>query len=219
MRFAWGWVAVAAYATLLILVTADALHTRPSVVRRDAATSTAEQFVEAWERSRMGTYVASGTFERTSSVTGARVASKDVVAQLPPRRLHRQLGGVDGRDDDRSVFCPVPSAGEIGPSVCRLGEPGGPTFRESVMTEIAALRAMVTSPGALYTVAETSAGCFSLKQIRVEPRAPFGIRARFCFDPLTGARSASRVEYGEGIVEVIVVTSIRAEVQEADLLP
>lgn len=219
MGFAMGWAAVAAYAVLLIVATTDALQARASVERRAAPPSAAERFVEVWERSRLGTYVASGTFERSSSITGARVASQDIVAQLPPRRLHRQLGGVDGRNDDRPIFCPAPAVGVTGPSGCRLGEPGGPTFSESVATEVASLRAMVTGPASLYTVAEISAGCFALKQIRVETRAPFGIRARFCFDPLTGARSASRVEYGRGIVEVVAVTSIRADVQEADLQP
>jgi hypothetical protein len=54
---------------------------------------------------------------------------------------------------------------------------------------------------------------------RVEPRAPFGQEARFCFDEATGAPSNSRVVYEGGIVEVVAVTDIRTDVADADLQP
>src|SRR3546814_14037464 len=98
-RWALGWVVVAAYAALLV---ATALTTPAD--RRPATGSgsdTAESaLIEAWARSRTGTFVTTGTFERRSDVTGASLGSEDVLAQRPPRRLHSQMGGVEGRADE-----------------------------------------------------------------------------------------------------------------------
>jgi len=214
-----GWVVVVAYAALLVVAAVDGAQDQHQVARPPAGSTAADRFVTGWERSRAATFVATGTFERRSEVTGARVASEDVVAQRPPRRVHRQLGGVEGRDDDRLLVCPAPLDGGDQPGTCRLGDPGGPTYAESVDAEVQALGPMVAGRTPLYTVREVTAGCFALKQIRVEPRAPFGIRARFCFDGATGAPSARRVEYEGGIVEELDVTDIRADVLDADLVP
>lgn len=180
----------------------------------------AARFVAAWQRSREATFVASGTFERHSEVTGASITSEDVLAQQPPRRLHRQMGGVEGRDDDRQLVCPAPPAGQEGQrEPCRLGPPGGATYAESVVREVEALRSLVERGDALYVVTEPEAGCFHLELRRIDPRAPFGVEASFCFDRATGAPVSSMVRYEGGIVERLVVTSIRTDVIEADLTP
>lgn len=214
-----GWVAVIAYAVLLVVAGVDGAHQQGRVERHAASTRAADRFVAAWERSRTATFLTVGTFERSSPITGARIASQDIVAQRPPRRLHRQLGGVEGRDDDRLVVCPAAPQGTDGSAPCHLGEAAGTTYAESVMVEVDALGTMVSGSDPLYAVDEVEAGCFTLKQTRVEPRAPFGIRARFCFDEGTGAPSATRVEYDGGIVEVFAAREIRAHVGDADLQP
>lgn len=218
-----GWAVVLAYAALLggVAVVAtgddsDRSRLGPPFVDEDVV----EQFVAAWERSRLATFVASGTYERRSVVSGASIASEDVVAQRPPRRLHRQLGGVDGRDDDRLIVCPAPPAGEEDePAPCRLGEPGGRTYAESVANEVAGLRSLTTGSDPLYIVTAGRPGCFDLELVRIDPRAPFGVEASFCFDEATGAPMGSRVRHAEGVEEVVVVTDIRTEVTEADLTP
>ena len=214
-----GWLGVATYAATLVLTlvtTADG-ELQPGD-RPDDGTAAAA-FVAAWERSRAATFVRSGTFERRSEVTGAVIASEDVLAQRPPRRLHRQLGGVEGRDDDRLVLCPAPPP-DTPAAECRLGRPGGPTYAEDVAAELAGLRALFEGPDPLYAVARADGtGYFELVQLRGDPRAPFGTRARFCFDPATGAPTASRVDYGRGIVEVVAVAEIRAEASDDDLQP
>lgn len=214
-----GWLSVGVYAAALVLVMASTPHAdlRPGDRPDDGAA--ADELVEAWERSLAATFVRSGTYERRSEVTGAVIASDDVLAQRPPRRLHRQLGGVDGRDDDRPVVCPAPPAGET-QADCRLGDPGGPTYAEDAAADLAALRAIVGGPAPVYAVARVDEdGCFDLVQLRNEPRAPFGIEARFCFDAETGAPAHSRVRYQGGIVEVVAVAAIRAEVTDDDLQP
>jgi hypothetical protein len=210
---------VTGYATALILAT---ITTRDGELRpgdRGDGTAAAEELIEAWERSRTATFVRTATFERRSRSTGAAITSEDFLAQRPPRRLHRQLGGVDGRDDRRSVLCPAPIDGSD-PLPCSFGDPVGPSYAEDVQAEVDGLRSLVTGPDPVYAVAPGDpAGCFDLVQLRVEPRAPFGIEARLCFDDETGAPIDSRVEYAGGILEVIAVVDVRSEVTEADLQP
>lgn len=209
---------MAAYAALLVLtVLATPAADRPEGAGRDRA---AARFVEAWARSRSATFVATGTFERRSDVTGSAIASEDVVAQRPPRRLHRQLGGIEGRDDDRLLVCPAPPAGSDDErEPCRLGAPGGATYEESVEREVEGVRSIVGGEDPLYDVTIAGAGCFTLDLRRVDPRAPFGIGARFCFDPATGAPTRREVRYEGGISETVVVEEIRTEVTDADLEP
>jgi hypothetical protein len=71
----------------------------------------------------------------------------------------------------------------------------------------------------VYAVERAGDECFALEQLRNEPRAPFGIAARFCFDDDTGAPTNSRVQYAGGIVEVFVVTELVGSVDDADLDP
>jgi hypothetical protein len=210
-----GWLVVLAYAATLLAVTVTTRdgELRPGDRGRDRGA--AEAFVEAWERSLRATFVRTGTFERRSESTGAVISSADVLAQRPPRRVHRQLGGVQGRDDRRPIVCPAADA----PGRCELGSATLPTYEEDVAADVAALRTQVAGPTAVYAVERSGDGCFSLAQQRVEPRASFGLEARFCFDAVTGAPAASRVEYAGGIVEVVAVSRVTAEVADADLEP
>lgn len=224
MRARWSTVAgvvlVAGYAGFLVWA---AVTTTDGDARRDPATDAdgaADRFVEAWERSRRATYVTVGTFERRSEVTGAAITSEDVVAQRPPRRLHRQLGGVDGRDDDRLLVCPAPPPGEEDdPQPCRLGTPGGRTYDESVAREVEGVRSIVRGLDPLYGVSEPGAGCFRLDLRRPDPRAPFGVDATFCFDAETGAPVRTEVHHEGGIRELVVVDEVRSDVSDADLEP
>jgi hypothetical protein len=214
-----GWLVVGSFAAALVLavITTHDTALRPGDRPDDGAA--AEGFIEAWERSRRATFVRTGTFERRSEVTGSSISSEDVLVQRPPQRLHRQLGGVSGRDDRQLLVCPSAPAGAT-PNECTLGEPTGPTYEEDVTSEVAALRTLVTGANPVYAVgAGSEAGCFDLVQLRVEPRAPFGREARFCFDGATGAPTNSRVAYEGGIVEVVVVTELRGEVDDEDLEP
>jgi hypothetical protein len=214
-----GGVLVAAYAALLLAVTVTTEDARLRPGDREDDEGAAQELIEAWERSRHATFVRTGTFERRSDVTGSVISSEDVLAQRPPQRLHRQLGGASGRDDRRLVACPgTPPGAE--PQPCSLGPPSGRTYDEDVVSEVAALHTLLTGDAAVYAVGPgEDRGCYELVQLRVEPRAPFGREARFCFDEATGAPGSSRVAYEGGIVEVVAVTDIRAEVTDEDLRP
>jgi hypothetical protein len=212
-----GWVLVGGYAAAMLAV---ALTTSDGPLRPGDRPDpgAAEAFVDAWDRSRTATFLRTGTFERRSEATGAEIASEDVLVQRPPRRLHRQLGGVSGRDDDRLLVCPAP-VGDGPPPECRLGTPGGPTYAEDVEAEVEGLRSLLEGPDPVYGVGRGDDGCFALVQRRSEPRAPFGLEARFCFDAATGAPIDSEVRYVGGIVEVVAVTDLVGEVRSEDLVP
>jgi len=204
--------------TALLVVTAVVEIRAPDHERTHDPAAPAEALIDAWARSRQATFVTTGTYERRSDVTGAAITSEDVVAQRPPRRLHRQLGGVDGRDDDRLLVCPAPPPDED-PAPCQLGPPGGATYDESTAREVDGLRSMLLGPDPLYAVRADGDGCYRLDLRRPDPRAPFGIEASFCFDPASGAPLSSRVRYEGGVEERVVVTDVRTEVTDDDLEP
>jgi hypothetical protein len=213
-----GWTVVGLFAAALVVatVTTEDGELRPGDRGRDEGATAA--FVDAWERSLLATFVRSGTFERRSEATDAVITSEDVLAQRPPRRLHRQLGGVQGRDDQRTILCPAPPPDEPAAD-CVFGEPEGPTYDEDVDATVTNLRALVEGPDPVYAVDRAGAGCFHLAQLRVEPRAPFGVDARFCFDAATGAPTDTRLRYAGGVVEVLAVTHLTGRVTDADLVP
>ncbi len=214
-----GWLVVGCFAAALLIATITTHDTALRTGDRRDDGAAAEDFIDAWERSRTATFVRTGTFERRSEVTGSSISSEDVLVQRPPQRLHRQLGGVSGRDDRRLLVCPSAPTGST-PNECTLGDPSGPSYEEDVASELAALRTLVTGESPVYAVgAGSEAGCFELVQLRVEPRAPFGREARFCFDETTGAPVNSRVAYEGGIVEVVAVTELRGHVDDEDLEP
>lgn len=213
-----GWAVVIAYAALLVVVTVAALGDADLDRSADTEPDPAAGFAAAWERSREATFVASGTYERSSEVTGATLSSEDVLVQRPPQRVHHQLGGTEGRDDDRLLVCPAPPAGSEEREPCRLGPPSGVSYAASVTREVEGVRSLTAGDDPLYEVSDAGPGCFDLRLRRVDPRAPFGVAASFCFDDATGAPVSSRVLHEGGIVEVVVATSIRVEVTEADLV-
>jgi hypothetical protein len=215
-----GVLLVAAYAAVALWAALDvAGSARVDPDSRPArGEEAAERFVAAWERARTATFVATGTVERRSATTDAVLRSADVVAQRPPQRLHRAFGGIDGRDDDRVLLCPASPDGEPAPP-CQLGPPGGPTYDESVDGEVEALRSLVLGPERVYAVTADGTGCFDLRLRRVEPRAPYGVRARLCFDPDTGAPVRREVRHEGGVTETLVVHDLRTRVTDADLEP
>ncbi len=215
-----GWLAVLAYAAALVAVTVTTPEGDLRPGDRAGEVDAVEELVAAWERSLRATFVRTGTFERRSESTGAVISSEDVLVQRPPRRLHRQLGGVDGRDDRRAILCPsLPAGAERDEPECSSTGPTLPSYEDDVQAEVAALRTLFEGAAPVYAVERAGDGCFELAQLRAEPRARFGIEARFCFDEETGAPTNSRVHHAGGIVDVIAVTRVVDEVTEADLEP
>lgn len=189
----------------------DDAGTDPVVAEVEAQDEAGVQFIDAWERSRFGTFVVESTLERTFP-DGSGFTSERSVAQRPPDRLERSLGSITSRLDGQVVLCRT----EQQRYRCSSGR-AGRSYRALVRDEVEALRSHVEGPVPLYAVAADGA-CFDLSQVRPLPAPPYGTAARFCFDDETGALTFLRVERDEA-VDVTEATSLRAEVRDDDLRP
>jgi hypothetical protein len=179
-----------------------------SVATRPADVDT---FVDAWQRSRTGTWAVRLAFTRRTA-TGGRLDDELRIAQRPPDRLIvGPLGAVAGRMGDRTVNC---STGATGTFRCAADQQALP-YVDEVRREVSTLRGYFAGPNPLYAVSRDG-GCFTLRLRRRYPSPPYGDRARFCFDRATGAPTRREIHRREG-TDVQHAVEVRAEVSAADL--
>jgi hypothetical protein len=184
-------------------------HARPShVIAPDAA----QPFLDAWRRSRTGTWAVDGRFERVTSA-GKRLAAAIHLAQRPPDRLVTGLGSIAARRGERRLAC---SPSEDGALHCRDGGPA-PPYEQEVAEDLRVLATYVIGQGALYNVRADN-GCFALRLRARYLTPPYGDRARFCFDGPTGAPVRSEIQRPEAR-DLTVADQVRAQPTEADLDP
>ena len=182
----------------------------PDAIEPVESAAAAEDFVEAWERSRRGTFVVVSTFTRTTT-DGRELEARSVVVQRPPDRLAAQGGSVTGRIGGERIVCdPTPDD-----QVRCQRTPAVGDAESEVVAEVEQLRGYVSGPAPLYRVA-ADGPCFRLRLARALAAPPYGTRAHFCFDPATGAPSRTEVERREG-TDVVVADEIRPSVTDADL--
>ena len=196
-----GWVIVGLYAAALLAVTVTTSDgdLQPGDRERDA--DAAEASSTHGSASRQATFLRLGHVRTPQRGDRRRHQLRGRAGATAPAAPPPAAGR--GRRPRRSADDRVPGAtvdGEL--AACDFGEPAGPTYDEDVATEVAALHTLVEGPSPVYAVERAGDGCFELAQLRDEPRAPFGVEARFCFDDATGAPTNSRVRYAGGIVEV-----------------
>lgn len=170
-----------------------------------------DDFVAAWERSRLGTYVVESTLQRTFPA-GNGFSADRTTAQRPPDRLERSLGSVNARLEGGVVRCRT----EQGRYRCTTGR-AERSFRALVRDEVETMQSYVAGDVPLYSV-EADGECFDLTQILQLPAPPYGTEARFCFDDETGAITYVRVVRDEA-TDVTEATDVRAEVRDEDLEP
>jgi hypothetical protein len=184
-------------------------HDQAAQDEQQARAATA--FIDAWERSRLGTYVVELSLHRTFA-DGTGFTADRSIAQRPPDRLERSFGSITARLDGDVVRCRV-SARQYR---CTSG-PAGRSYRALVRDEVDTLRTYFEGPVPLYVVT-ADGGCFDLRQERPLPAPPYGTAARFCFDDETGATTSIRVERDEA-TDVTEATEVRTEVRDRDLQP
>jgi hypothetical protein len=198
------------------LVIAGPLHLPPRVDRSDAR----DGFLAAWERSRRGTFLVRGTFERRQP-GGAVLSSPTELIQRPPDRLVRRFGGVSGTIGGREIAC----SSDTGELRCIAPDDatGAPTsYDEAVGGELAAFRDWFTPPGPnlrprYRVVRAAEAGCFDLVLAVPGAEAPYGTDARLCFDEATGAPRSSERRFENGVIESDRADTIITSVSAADL--
>lgn len=170
----------------------------------------AERFIEAWERSKRGTFRVLSESRRTSD-DGRELVSSIELVQRPPDFLRRGFGSVEARIGDRPIGCTTDPAGELH---CTAGE-GERTYEEIVEEEVGRWDAYFEGEVPLYRIETGGDGCFDLYLTRTYPSPPYGRFARFCFDDETGARTYTEVRKDEG-TDVVEALEVSARVTDAD---
>jgi len=169
-----------------------------------------DAFVDAWQRSRTGTWAVRMTFTRRTAARG-HLDDELRIAQRPPDRLILgPLGAVAGRIGDRTVNC---ATGATGVFRCAAEEPA-PPYADEVRHEVSILRSYFAGRSPLYVVGHDG-DCFTLRLHLRYPSPPYGDRARFCFDRATGAPTRREIHRREG-TDVQEVVEVRAVVVAAD---
>ena len=170
-----------------------------------------DAFTNAWRRSRTGTWFVRMAFTRRTAARG-RLDDELRIAQRPPDRLIvGPLGAVAGRIGDRTVNC---GTGATGVLRC-AAEQQAPPYAVEVDREVSALRSYFTGSVPLYAL-DRQGDCFTLRLRRLYPSPPYGDRARFCFDRVTGAPTRREIHRPEG-TDVQQAVEVRTEVSAADL--
>jgi hypothetical protein len=209
-REARGGLATVAIAVLALVGAGVAAYLLPTPEGRLTGEPAAQSFLDAWERSRLGTYVVESTFRREHP-DGSFSASTRIV-QRPPDRLSIGLGGVEGTLDGHILRCATDTSGDF---ECFDGPEAG-DYREQVDKEIENLEGAVRGSRPLYLVESDGPGCFRLVLALAFPSPPYGDSARFCFDDDTGATVLIEIRRGDA-VDTTTAISVRSEVTEADL--
>ncbi len=170
----------------------------------------AAALVAAWERSRTATFLTGSLLERTNS-TGTVVEIPLVVAQRPPDRVISTGSSVSGVVGGEVWVCDEQLDG-----ILHCGASGAAVDPASdLATELDVLRSYFAGDLPLYRVSQTGE-CFDLRLARAVQAPPYGQRARFCFDPVSGAPSLQRVERAEG-TDVVTLVSARTDVTDDDI--
>lgn len=120
--------ALAAIALVATGVLTVPVHRDP----RDAST----EFLQAWTRSRQGTYVVESEFRRRLG-DGRTLFSASRLAQRPPDRIVRQFGGIDGTVNGHPIICSTDQSGHYS---CFAGSQVAAPYDQVVAREVATFR-------------------------------------------------------------------------------
>jgi hypothetical protein len=190
-----------------LLVTSGSLDDRATATPPKPATA---EFLAAFRRSLLGTYVVEATFTRQKDGVGT-LTSKSEKAQSPPNHLTREFGGITGAMNGYVIGCSTGPGGEYLCSPTKARE----DYSAFVATAMHNLRSYFAPRGPLYAVVASGKGCFDLTQVGALATAPYGTFAHMCFDPATGAMSYLR-ENLEDATDTFSAVQIRSQVSAAD---
>ena len=211
-RNLWGALVVVLFAAACIVLGIRQLRSAPGVGQ-----PVVERFLDAWERSRIETYIVEQQYTRSSLITKAELTGPTKIAQRPPVRLEVGYdGSVERRDDKRILQC-VPGGG----SRTNCAEVAAKrSFLADVRRDLEILRSYVEGPGRLYAITGNGGTdeCFSLRRLRVQPLSPYGEEATFCFDDDTGAPMSIEIREGQ-VVDRTITLQIIEVVTDNDLRP
>lgn len=199
---------------------------------RDDRDASAE-FLQAWERSRTGTFIVESDFRRRLG-DGRTLYSASKLVQSRPNRIIRQFGGIDGVVNGHPIVCSTDQGGNFS---CFAGRETALDFDEAVARELDTFRSYFADAGTalpvrpaaassgtappgtagsapgttvplvalgLYRVGHgLDAGCFELFQKIPYPDAPYGTYAKICFEQDTGAMTFLQRRLANNVVETL----------------
>lgn len=180
--------------------------------RPPSAAPAAADFIEAYRRSREGTYVVDAEFTRTMA-DGREMSSAAIVAQRPPDRVRRQLGSASGRLGDRWLNCSTAPNGQF---QCALGGEVAP-YEQETADDVDAMRTYVEGASPAYSVTPAGRGCFELRRLATLPDPAYGDYTRMCFDAATGAIAYLEIRRDGGSTDRLRAFSVRPQVTDVDL--
>jgi hypothetical protein len=179
---------------------------------RFGSADASDGFIQAWTRSRTGTFVVDSTWQRQLD-DGSTLDASERLAQAPGRRIVRQFSGISGEIDGKAIDCYTMPGSTF---QCAAAQPTGESFDQSVADETRNVTDAIRAPGGpRYAVRTDDHGCYSLTQTRAYPDPTFGRNAVLCFDGDTGALASSERHF-DGVVERIKAVSIRTDVGDDD---
>jgi hypothetical protein len=194
------------------LVAGIALALAVAVLDDDRGPAT-PAFIEAYERSRTGTYAIVEIFERRL-VDGRTFNTEITTAQRPPNRLVTSGTTIEGEVDGERVACARAGDTEEGDLGCRRA-PVTQSFAARVREEVDLLRALVTGRLAAYAVRWADGGCFEMRLRARILNPPYGEDATLCFDAATGAPRSTLIHRTQS-TDTRTTVDLRADVTDAD---
>ena len=214
-----GWAAVAgglAGAVIAAAVSLAGLPHRPTPAPPPPVTaSAASAFLDVWRAHLLASWSVV-QIERRTFPSGSSVSFEIHSAQRPPDSLETAGGTVSGRQGSTQFACATsPRTGHL---LCRKVA-SGVTWQQYVDGYVAALRAQITGPRALFGVAAVAHDCFVFEPIVTPAELPvlFGRGARYCFDAPTGALVCSAVNV-VGAVDTLTTIELRSPATTSDLV-
>jgi hypothetical protein len=174
----------------------------------------ASAFLTAWRAHLLGSWAVVQVEQRTFP-SGSSVSFDIRSAQNPPDSLETEGGTASGRQGSTQFACATsPRTGRL---LCRRVQ-SETTWEQYVDSYMAAVRAQISGPTALYGVAETGHGCFVFEAIVPPAHLPvlFGRSARYCIDATTGALISSTVDV-VGAVDTLSTIDLHSPATASDL--
>ena len=105
-------------------------------------------FLQAWERSRTGSFIVESDFRRRLG-DGRTLYSASKLVQSRPNRIIRQFGGIDGVINGHPIICSTDQGGNFS---CFAGSGTTVDFDESVARELDTFRSYFAAPGTALSV-------------------------------------------------------------------
>lgn len=170
------------------------------------------EFLDAWARSRQGTFVVTSDFRRTIA-DGSTLYSATELVQRPPDRLVRQFGGISGKLGGHPIVCSTDPTGNYR---CFPGSDDLPPYDQQVAKELDTFRSWFAGERPLYKVVKADAGCFEFFLQVPYPDPDYGQYAKLCFDGPTGALRLIERHLANDVVETTEAVDIRTRVDDAD---